>query len=81
MFPPSTYVQLFNLSDGGNSTKKMLVTSAGVILVGGGVLLAAPVAALGALNRAGFSAVGPVGGERLPSLRSVYHVGTYNVRA
>jgi len=81
VFSPSTYVQLFNLLDGGNSTKKMLVTSAGVILVGGGVLLAAPVAALGALNLAGFSAVGSVGGERLPSLRSVYHVGTYNVRA
>ena len=59
----------------------MLVTSAGVILVGGGVLLAAPVAALGALNLAGFSAVGPVGGEMLPSLRCAYHAGTYNVRA
>jgi len=65
--------------DGENSTKKILVTSAGVILVGGGVLLAAPAAALGALSLVGFSATGPVGGQRFPFLLSASQLRIYRV--
>jgi hypothetical protein len=42
-----------------------------VILIGGGVLLATPVAALGALSLAGFSATGPVAGQKISSFGSL----------
>jgi len=59
-----------------NSAERNLVTSAGVILIGGGVLLVAPLAALGALSAAGFSATGPIGGSLAAMAQSGFYGGS-----
>ena len=48
----------------GNSSDKFS-TYAGAILIGSGVLFAAPFATLSALSLAGFGATGPVAGYKL----------------
>jgi len=75
----STLIEIWEASkktiDNETSAKKIIVTSAGVILIGGGALLAVPGAALGALSLAGFSATGPVAGSLAAMTQSAVYGG------